>query len=60
MIILRGFEGAEDIFVNEDEIVLAERRATGETFIVFKTGPTALVHETPKEIEDLIRIGWGV
>jgi len=59
MIILTGFETNEDIFVNEQTLVLAERRVTGETILVFKSAATASVNETPREIRDLIREDWG-
>lgn len=59
MIILKGSETREDIFVNEENIVLAERKETRYTYVVFKSGATALVDETPREIRDLIREDWG-
>jgi len=58
MIILTGFETKQDIFINEENIVLAERKEP-YTFVVFKSGATALVDETPREIRDLIREDWG-
>lgn len=59
MIILKGSETRADIFINEENIVLAERKEP-HTFVVFKSGATALVDETPREIRDLIREDWGV
>lgn len=58
MIILKGSETRADIFVNEENIVLAERKEP-HTYVVFKQGATALVDETPQEIQTLIRLEWG-
>ena len=59
MIILTGSETKQDIFVNEQTLVLAERQPTGVTILVFESQATFCVVETPREIRDLIREDRG-
>jgi hypothetical protein len=62
MIILTGYETKEDILVQEDHIIFAERRPDGYTKVSLAGQRELIVDEEPVDILTLMRMqkkrGW--